>query len=189
MKFTRETILNKLKQDDRLLEPAETLVQSVFSTLAAQIAAMVEGDKLELRGIGVFKAVHRKGRKYIDPLDGVTQKMSAGKCVIKFIPSANAASSGDVSTTPKDNRSLEERTKVLDVAEPSLRANGRKRKVFSVSDYRKEFEDFAVNNNPFSLENCKYKFDKLEEVEVKELLDYFITMGTIELEDGLYYVK
>jgi nucleoid DNA-binding protein len=189
MKYTRETILNKLKQDDRLLEPAETLVQSVFTTLASQLASMVEGDRLELRGIGVFKAVHRKGRRYIDPLDGVTQKMSSGKCVIKFIPSSNAASLGAVVPTPKDNRTFEERTKVLHVVEPSLRANGRKRKVFSVSDHRKEFEDFAANNNPFSLENCKYKFGKLEEVEVKELLDYFITMGTIELDDGLYYVK
>lgn len=84
IKYTRQDIYVNLRSKNVLEnEDQQATAVEVFNEIGEILNELKDGDTLELRGIGVFKAKFQPGRVY-NNINTRKKEMSSGKTVIKF---------------------------------------------------------------------------------------------------------
>jgi nucleoid DNA-binding protein len=61
--------------------PRSTAKEIVEAALATMVAALKQGERIEIRGFGVFVVRHRQPRQWRDPASGRMERSAAKKAV------------------------------------------------------------------------------------------------------------
>lgn len=80
MTLTKKDIVEKVAEETGMKQfKVKSVVQKAFDTIAA---ALIKGDRVELRGFGIFKTKSRKARKGRNPRTGASVSVPPKRAVV-----------------------------------------------------------------------------------------------------------